>query len=179
MSETRRYGLWLRILHWLTFVLVTGALLMIELKGFAPRGSALRSGMMYAHIQFGVAVLLLFVPHLWVRLRNTTPPIVPPMPVWQSWLSRLVHLLLFVLLLVLPALGVLTVQASGHAVNFLGVDLPTLLGANRDLSHNLREIHETLGNVMLYLALAHAAAALWHQWGTRDNTMARMGFGRD
>lgn len=179
MSNATRYGLWLRIIHWLTALLVIGALTTIELKGYAERGSSLRDNLMFAHIQFGLAVLLLFLPHLLVRLRNTAPPIVPPMPKWQVLLSRLVHLSLFVLLIAQPLLGLLGVQASGHAVGFLGISIPMLVAQNKDLGHSIIEIHETAGNVMLWLAIAHAVAALWHHWGARDNTLRRMGFRRD
>jgi superoxide oxidase len=178
MNTTTRYGVWLRIIHWLTFLLVAGALLMVELHEFAPKGSALRNGMMYAHMQFGIAVLLVFLPHLIVRLRNTAPPIVPTPPAWQKLLSKLVHLVLFVLILVQPIMGILMVQAHGFDVNFLGMNLPALVAKDKEFGHTLGEVHEVLGNTLMYLALFHAAAALWHQWIEKDNTLARMGFGR-
>lgn len=178
MSNATRYGLWLRILHWLTALLVIGALVVIELKGFAERGSALRDNLMFAHIQFGLAVLLLFLPHLIVRLRNTAPPVVPPMPTAQVWVSRLVQIVLMTLLLAQPVLGLLGVQASGHEVAFLGMSIPALVSENRDLGHSIIEIHETLGNVMLWTAVLHVVAALWHHFVTRDNVLLRMGFRR-
>ncbi len=178
MTDSARYGWWLRALHWLTALLVIGALLMIELHGYAPKGSALRNGMMYAHMQFGIAALLVFVPHLWVRLVNRTPGVQPPLPMWQKGLSHLVHWVLLLIVLVQPILGVLMEQAGGHSLNFLGIPIPTLLDKNKDTGHTLMSYHVALGSVMLYLALFHAVAAFWHQWGRRDTTMARMWFGQ-
>ena len=178
MNTKTRYGVWLRILHWLTFLLVTVALVMVELHEFAPKGSALRNNMMYAHMQFGIAVLLVFLPHLIVRLRNTSPPIVPTPPNWQQLLSKLVHGVLLLLILVQPVLGILMVQSHGHDVNFLGMHVPTLVGKDKSIGEFTDDMHSILGNTLMYLALFHAAAALYHQWFVKDNTMARMGFGR-
>lgn len=178
MNETVRYGLWLRILHWLTALLVIGALAMVELHEFAPKGSALRNGMMYAHFQFGIIVLLIFIPHLWLRLVNKTPAIHPPVPKWQDWLSSAVHWFLLLAILVQPVMGILMMQAGGHTVNFLGWNVPAFIGKDKPAGQIFHTVHITLGNVLLYGAILHAVAAFWHQWGQRDDTMARMWFGR-
>lgn len=178
MNPTARYGLWLRIVHWLTTLLVIGALAMVELHDFAPKGSALRSNMMYAHFQMGMIALLVFFPHLWLRIANRTPAIRPPPPRWQKWLSSLIHWFLLLAILVQPVMGVLMMEASGHDVNFLGLHVPAVIGKDKVAGHYFHTVHITLGNVLLYAVILHALAALWHQWGQRDNTMARMWFGR-
>lgn len=178
MNANTRYGFWLRSLHWLVAALVIGALALVELHEFAPRGSALRNGMMYWHTQFGIAVLLLFLPRALVRLAGRRPAVVPPLPVWQKALSVLVQAALYLLMLAQPLLGVLMVQAHGHDVAFLGLPIPRMVAEGKDLGHQLGEWHETLGNVFLWLAVVHAVAALWHHWGRRDNTLRRMGYGR-
>ncbi|MEO8857686.1 MAG: cytochrome b/b6 domain-containing protein, partial [Burkholderiaceae bacterium] len=39
---------------------------------------------------------------------------------------------------------------------------------------NLKDIHETIGTIGYYLIGLHAAAALFHHYVLRDNTLARM-----
>ncbi|WP_256870465.1 cytochrome b/b6 domain-containing protein [Chromobacterium haemolyticum] len=43
-----------------------------------------------------------------------------------------------------------------------------------DISHDLKEAHEWLGNALMWLAILHAAAALWHHFIVKDNTLTRL-----
>ena len=95
MQTPTRYGFWLRNLHWLIATLVIGALALVELHEFAPRGSALRSGMIYWHMQFGMAVLLLFLPRVIVRLSSKRPAVVPTEPWWMAVPAKIAHLVLY------------------------------------------------------------------------------------
>lgn len=177
MPPSPRYGLWLRHLHWLTAALVIVAIALAELHHYTPRGSALRSGAMYAHTQFGLAALLVLLPRLLLRLAGRTPPVEPPLPRWQRAAALLVHVALYALLLALPVLGMLVYQANGRVQDFLGLPLPALIAPDHDLVRPIEVIHIQLGDVLLWLAAAHAASALWHHWGRRDTTLRRMGYG--
>ena len=176
--STIRYAPWLRRLHWLIALFVVCALVLIEIKGWFPRGSALRGGVKWAHMQFGMAVLLLMVPRLLVRARTTVPPISPRPPRWQDLLSKLVHLTVYLLAFAVPMLGISMMFAAGKPWNLLGVPLPVLGTTDSDLAHRIGDIHETVGDVLMWLALAHAAAALFHHYVQRDDTLQRMLSGR-
>ncbi len=178
MQNPTRYGFWLRNLHWFIATLVIGALALVELHEYAPRGSALRSGMMYWHMQFGMAVLLLFLPRVIVRLAGKRPPVVPAEAWWMAVPAKLAHAVLYALMLVQPALGVLMVQAGGHDVAFLGLHVPAMVTPDRDVQHQFGEYHELCGNIFLWLALAHACAAFWHHWWRKDNVLRRMIYSR-
>jgi superoxide oxidase len=174
MSATRCYSPWLRHLHWLIALLVTGALVLIEIKGWFPRGSASRNAVKWGHMQFGIAVLLLMLPRLLVRLRTTAPPITPPLPRWQDAMSKLVHLALYVLVFALPLLGVAMMFVAGKPWNLLGLPLPVSAMPDTELAKQLKDIHETAGNVLLWVAIAHALAAVFHRYVQRDDTLHRM-----
>ncbi|WP_445146995.1 cytochrome b [Dyella sp. Tek66A03] len=176
--STIRYAPWLRRLHWLIASFVVCALVLIEIKGWFPRGSALRGGVKWAHMQFGMAVLLLMVPRLLVRARTAVPPISPRPPRWQGMLSKLVHLAVYLLAFAVPVLGISMMFAAGKPWNLLGVPLPVLGTADSDLAHRIGDIHETVGDVLMWLAIAHAAAALFHHYVQRDDTLHRMLPGR-
>ena len=174
MPHPTRYGFWLRNLHWLIAAMVICALTLVELHDLAPRGSALRSNMMYGHMQFGMAVLLLFLPRLIVRLVGKRPSVVPPEPWWMSLPAKAVHVIFYGLMVVQPVLGILMMQAGDHQLAFLGIPLPTLVAPDKALNRTLHDIHEICGNIFLWLAILHAAAAFWHHWGRKDNTLRRM-----
>lgn len=174
MPTHRCYSPWLRHLHWLIALFVTGALVLIEIKGWFPRGSASRTAVKWGHMQFGVAVLLLMLPRLFVRLRTEVPPITPPLPRWQAAMSKLVHLVLYVLAFALPLLGVAMMFVAGKPWNLLGIPLPVAAVPDGALARQLHDLHETAGNVFLWVAIAHALAAVFHRYVQRDDTLQRM-----
>lgn len=170
-----RYSPWVRHLHWLVFVLVACALLLIYIHGWSERGSALRANAKWAHMQFGIAVLLVMLPRLLVRGRmGKAPPIVPTPWRWQAVVATTTHLVLYALLIVTPLLGIASRLWNPGEWNFLGIALPHVAMPDKDFAHQIEEIHETLGNVLMYLAAAHALAALVHHYLRRDNTLRRM-----
>ena len=172
--STARYAAGLRHLHWLIALLIVAALVLIELKGWLPRGSAERSAVKWAHMQFGIAVLLLMLPRLLVRLRASVPPISPPPPRWQDRLGQLIHLALYLLAFAVPLLGVAMMVAAGKPWDLLGLPLPTLATPDAGLAKNLESLHETVGNMLMWLAITHATAALFHHFVRRDDTLRRM-----
>jgi cytochrome b561 len=52
--------------------------------------------------------------------------------------------------------------------------LPPLLAPNRSLAKVLEDVHETVASVGYALIGLHAAAALFHHYVVRDNTLRRM-----
>lgn len=172
--SANRYAPWVRRLHWAVAWFIVFALVLIEIKGWFPRGSATRTAVKWGHMQFGIAVLLLMLPRLLVRLRHAAPPITPPLPRWQDVLSKLVHLSLYLLAFAVPLLGVSMMFIAGKPWNLLGLPLPVMATPDPDLAHALEGIHETIGNVLMWLAIAHAAAAVFHHFVQRDDTLLRM-----
>ena len=57
-------------------------------------------------------------------------------------------------------LGWLVLSAEAKPVPFFGLELPWLIGANKELAKQLEEWHKTIGNAGYYLIGLHAAAAL-------------------
>jgi cytochrome b561 len=174
MTEPR-YSPWTRHLHWVVFILVACALLLIYIHNWTPRSSPLHASAKWAHMQFGIAILLVMLPRLLVRSRApTAPPITPPLPAWQAWAAKTVHLALYVLLIVTPLLGIASRLWNPAAWNFLGVPLPHAAYPDGAFSHMLQGIHGDFGNILMYLAALHATIALFHHFVQRDDTLKRM-----
>jgi cytochrome b561 len=74
----------------------------------------------------------------------------------------------------MPLLGWLTVSANGRPLPFFGWELPALIGPNKALGRNIKEVHETIGVLGYYLIGLHALAALFHHYFMRDDTLQRM-----
>lgn len=173
-NSSTHYGVLVRLLHWAMAALVIALLVAVEIHDWFPKGSDLRNGLMSVHFQFGLLVFLLMWPRLAAVLSDRAPPIRPASPSWQDMAAKLVHLALYGGMLSLPVLGVLMLQAGDRSVSLLGLQLPTFVGVDKAFSKSLREVHETIGNVVIGLAVVHIAAAYWHHFRQHDNTLLRM-----
>jgi superoxide oxidase len=173
-NSSTHYGAIGRLLHWGMALLVIVALATIEVHDWFPKGSNLRNAVTGTHFQCGLLVFLL----MWVRLvavvPDRAPPIRPAPPQWQEMASKLMHLALYASMIALPVLGVLMQQAGDHAVSLLGMQLPAFVGVDKGFSKGLKEVHTTIGNVLIGLIVVHAAAAFWHHFKQHDNTLLRM-----
>ena len=174
-NTSTHYGAIVRLFHWGMAFLIIVSIAAVELHDFFPKNSATRNGMMAAHFQIGLLVILL----VWLRLiavfSDKVPPITPAPPMSQHVAAKLVHLGMYAAMIALPILGVLMVQAGDHSLAFLGVvKLPSFIGVDKDFSKELKEVHEVIGNVMIGLIVAHVFAAVWHHRKQKDDTLLRM-----
>ena len=168
------FGAIARALHWGMALLILVSLAMIEVRDWAPRGSALRAGLRDWHAQAGLIVLALVWFRVSWRLVSIEPAILPPPPAWQRRAAHAVEWTFYALMVVLPVLGIVMMQADGKSVSLLGASLPPMVAVDKAWAHRLEDIHEWFGNVMMALIAAHVGAALWHRFVHRDNTLARM-----
>ena len=173
-AEIERYGRLSIILHWVTLALLIGVYACIELREMYPRGSEPREMLKMWHFMLGLTVFFLVWVRLAARLLGSTPPIVPAAPKWQLMIANIVELALYALMIVLPLLGWLTLSADGDAIPFFGLELPALVGENKPLAERMEEIHKTLATIGYFLIGLHGAAALFHHYVQRDNTLKRM-----
>ena len=161
-------------LHWLMAVMILGLLAlgiyMSDLP-LSPQKLTLYSWHKWA----GVTVFVL----VWLRLlwRITHRP--PALPETLSPLMRLAahagHAALYGLMVAIPLTGWLMSSAKGFQTVWFGVlPIPDLLGRDRELGDLLQQVHKLL-NLLLMLTLAgHVAAALWHHFVLKDDTLRRM-----
>lgn len=173
-NEAANYSAPRRLFHWGMAVLLIAGLAGVELHESFPRDSTARNLLIGLHFQMGLLIFLLVWPRIALALREGKPPVTPPLVPWQAKLSAATHGLLYVAMIIMPVLGVLTIQSSDHAVALLGLQLPRFIGADKDLSRTLHEVHETIGNVVIALLVLHIAAAVWHHRFLKDDTLTRM-----
>ena len=161
-------------MHWLMVLVFIGIYAVINLKDSFPKGSDPRELMKSLHFSLGMLAFGLVGLRIVLRMLGTAPAIVPTPPAWQEKLAKLGHLSLYALMVAMPLLGWAALNASGKPVAFFGWGLPSLLTENRDLGHNLKEIHETVGTLGYFLIGGHALAALYHHYFMKDSTLRSM-----
>lgn len=173
-NTAQRYGSLSIGLHWFMVVLLVAVYACIELRELYPKGSDPREALKAWHFMLGLLVFLLATLRLAVRFSGSAPVIVPEPFQWQKVSAGVVHALLYVLMIAVPLGGWLMLSAAGKPIPFFGLDLPPLIGENKDLAKAVKEIHQTAGTAGYYLIGVHAVAALFHHYFMRDNTLLRM-----
>jgi len=176
-SMTHRYGKLSITLHWLMLALFVGVYACIEIKGLLPKGQPLRAMFLGLHGLFGLSIFAL----VWVRLLGRLtprPPITPALPKWQTGVSHLMHLALYVLMIATPLLAWLMLSAGGKPMPYFEFYLPSPVAVEPDLAKQFKYWHELLGSAGYWLIGLHAAAGLFHHYWVRDNTLTRMLPGR-
>jgi superoxide oxidase len=161
-------------LHWLMLILLVSVYATINLRELYPKGSDPRELLKALHFMLGLSVLLFVFIRITVRLFSNIPDIIPNLHTWENVISKIVHALLYFMMIVMPILGWLTLSAAGKVIPFFGLDLPPLIDENKEYGKLLKEIHETIGVIGYYVIALHAAAALYHHYIKKDNTLTRM-----
>ncbi|KWU48112.1 cytochrome b [Pseudomonas palleroniana] len=172
-SDTR-YSTMSIALHWVMVVLLAVVYACIEFRDVFPKGSGGRALIVEMHFMFGLTIFVLVWLRLFARALGVAPKIVPTPPPWQAALATLMHVALYVFMIGTPILGWLIVSAQGHSVMFYGIELPPLIGENKDLAKQIKEWHELSGTVGYWLIGLHALAGIYHHYIVRDNTALRM-----
>lgn len=170
---TERYSSVSIGLHWFMLLLIAAVYTCMELREQYPKGSDIREALKSWHYMLGLSVFVL----AWVRLvfRKIGPtPAIHSQSSLQTMLAKLVHLSLYVLMIVMPILGWLTLSADGKAIPFFGLELPPLVSPSKDLLEVFEETHELIGTIGYFLIGAHALAALYHHFVKHDDTFKKM-----
>lgn len=176
---TSRYNTTAIALHWLVLGLVVAAYAAILLRENFPRGSEIREGLKTWHYMLGLTVLATGLLRVGLRvLVWKTPPITPPPPQWQMWLAGAAHIALYGLIVLMPVAGWLILSAEGKPIPLWGISLPSLTAPNEAFAKQVKEVHETIGTIGYFLIGLHAAAALYHHYIVKDDTVKRMLPGR-
>jgi cytochrome b561 len=169
-----RYGKLSIAMHWLMVLLLIAVYASIELREIYPKGSDPREAMKLWHSMLGLSVFLLVFIRLALRFSGPTPAIRPAVAAWQHLMARAMHFALYLFMIAQPLLGWLLLSAEGKPIQFFGLPMPAIWSANEASAELFEEVHELIGTAGYYLVGLHTAAALFHHYYMRDNTLLRM-----
>jgi len=176
-----RYGTALVAVHWFMALLMVAVFASIELRVLYAKGTEMRDFMKALHFMLGLTVLLMVVLRLAARWNSPKPVEATPDNALQAWAHRLAavgHLALYGFMLLMPLAGWLALSAAGKPIPFFGLELPALMGPNKTFAHDIKELHEAVGEAGYWLIGIHVAAALGHHYVLKDGLMSRMALNR-
>jgi cytochrome b561 len=173
-TSPTRYGRLEQAFHWLTAILVLSAFIYgpggSEQRVYSPERDANRQ----LHETLGLLVFTLTLLRLLWRTVDVRPD-PPAVPRWMGWLAKAVQALLYVLLIALPITAATGAWLEGHPLTLLGgATIPSPLATRHEIGATLAELHGWLGDIILWLAGAHALAALYHHVMLRDGVLLSM-----
>jgi cytochrome b561 len=174
ISTRARYGAVAQGFHWITAALVASAYLSTPAGSEQRAYSAAFDLTREFHETTGMVIFAMVLARVLWRLMDSAPE-APPMARWMKLAAKLAHVALYALLIATPTTAILGAWWEGHPLTLLGgASLGPTLAQAHDLGLTLAEIHAYLGNAIIWLAGAHAAAALFHHFVLRDGVLLSM-----
>jgi len=152
-STARSYSTVTKILHWLTAVLVVTCWMLGVLTGDFLK-TASRTVTLFAHIAVGLTLLdVLVLRALWRAMSSPPPAERPVFGIWPR-VGRLMHYVLYAMLLMVPVTGILLQFSFGKGLPLYGVtEIPSPLAFNATLAINMMEVHELSAHSLMILAV--------------------------
>jgi cytochrome b561 len=174
-NSSQGYGAIAQCAHWSTVILVLVAWALGTFDDALPKGAARAAGL-FIHISAGLLILAALTVRLLWRAVDPPPPSEPTIfGAWADRAGRLAHYALYALLVLVPVSGIVLQFARGDSLPLFGIaEIATSWTRDRAFAHSIKEVHETLANALVLLAVLHAGAAMIHHWILRDRTLARM-----
>lgn len=173
----RQFGGVSRSLHWLMAALILAQIpLGLRLVRIKPTLDTL---WLYGlHKTMGFAVLILVLIRIGWHLYSPPPPPLGPATARENRLARLVHRLIYGLLLFIPLAGWVASAATGLDVMiFDRWTLPPIAPVSEAWEHLGFALHGWSAKLLILVLAAHIAGAARRAW-LQDGTLTRMITGR-
>lgn len=175
-NSAARYSRGAIALHWIIAALIVLNFILVWVAEELPKEE--RGALMGNHKAIGLTILTLTVVRILWRLMRKPPPLLETLKTWEAALSKVVHVLMYGLMLAIPLAGwgMSSIYAKGAPINMFGLfGFPAMPIAHEKSTQELfHELHEITATIMLVLLALHVGAALKHHLIDKDGTMRRM-----
>lgn len=174
-NKPTSYG-WVSItLHWAMAIAIFGMYpLGLYIDELTYYDAAYRT-VPHWHKSIGVLLAITLVIRLGWRLTNPRVQPVAELSTVESWLSHVIHLLLYGLIFIVVISGYLISTADGRSVDvFTWFSVPALPFAATHQEDIAGIIHFFVATLLITIAALHMLAALKHHFINGDSTLRRM-----
>jgi len=173
-DDIQKYNHVARVFHWSVAALILG-LLFVGYYMDSMDPAPLKFQIYGYHKALGVAVLLLVGLRIMWRVVSKTPAPLSSHKTWEKYLSRTIHIVLYLTILAMPISGWVMSSAGGYPVSFFGwFELPALVEKNKELGKLANQTHGVLAFIIIGAVALHIVGALKHHFIDKDATLNRM-----
>ncbi|MFO1435760.1 MAG: cytochrome b [Gammaproteobacteria bacterium] len=169
------YGLLSKLFHWIIAALIFGLIAlgwwMVGLDYYHPQYHSSLS----LHKSLGMIVLLAVLLKAVWRFVSPYPQLSANLSALQQKAALSVHVLLWLAMIFIPLTGYAISTSEGAGVSvFNWIEVPAWLPRSETLRDIVTKVHAWIAYGGGALAIAHALAALKHQFIDGDGTLRRM-----
>jgi len=169
-----KYPLSLRLLHWLMAFIIIALLIVGLIMTGLPGNDPLRPTLYALHKSFGLTVFLLAALRLFLRLKEGVPPLPEIIARSERMLAQAGHWAFYDYFALMPLSGYLMTNSFGMPVKWFAVELPRLIGVDKDRGHLLADFHAYAAYTLIGLITLHVLAVVVHYVKERVNLLKRM-----
>jgi len=176
MTENKMFPKSMRYLHDLTIILLVLVYLSISMSDIFPGWSYLRDFMLNLHYLFGTLLIFIVIPRFIISIlkHKEIPPIKPALSKNNVLIMAIWHYAIYIWLIIMPISGLFVLSAKTWSIDIFNLHFLWLIWQNIDLYRTLKDFHETLSWIGIFLILWHIAPVLFHHFILNDNTLVRM-----
>jgi cytochrome b561 len=160
------------VLHWIMFLLVVVVGVLGLLHDSWPKQT--QAFWINVHALCGLLLWTLLLARFRWRIGHVPPSLPPDVGEFSRRLSGPVHLTLYLLMFVIPIIGVITFVWHGRTLDLALFQVNFGVRKNPAVFHPTEDLHGYLAYGLFGLAGIHALAALWHHFVRRDAVLGRM-----
>jgi cytochrome b561 len=172
LTSAERYDSGAIAFHWIMVLLIIAVGVLGLLHDSWPKRT--QAFWINIHALIGLVVLAMVTARFWWRTRHLPPDLPPEVGEFSRRLSSPVHRLFYVLMFIIPMIGIVTFIWHGRVFNFGLFQLNFGVRSNRAIFNPTEDIHGYLAYALFALAGIHAIAALWHHFIRHDSVLRRM-----
>lgn len=174
-NTQNNFGLVAILLHWIMAIIIVCLFIigkiMHDLDYYDPNYHVFP----WWHKSFGLLILFLFIFRLFWKWKNPQVLAIISNSPLELKLSKIVHAILYLLILICCMSGVMISTAEGASIEFFNwFELPAIISHGSSQADLAGEIHEISTLTLIILANLHMLAGFKHHFINKNNTLKRM-----
>ncbi len=172
VAAPERYDAGAIAFHWIAAALIVFLGGLGLLFGDIPKPS--RPFWINVHGSVGLIYLALAIARVGWRTGHRPPPLPHDAGEFSRRASPAVHHLLYALMLLVPALGIVAYVWHGRSFDYGLFQLNFGVASDPATFHPAEDVHQLLAYALFALVGLHILGALWHQYFRRDGVLLRI-----
>lgn len=172
LNTHESYGSVTKFLHWTIFVLLAGMITFGFFLGDIPE--QYQATVYNLHKLTGLTILSLMCFRLIWNLFNIKPDLPANTPGWERYAERLVHWLIYLIVIAMPIAGWIGAVAGGRPpkIGDFAITLP--IEKSKPVMEQAFILHNTIALLIITIVTIHIGAALYHHFIKKDFVLKRM-----
>ncbi|MDG7056189.1 MAG: cytochrome b [Wolbachia endosymbiont of Meromenopon meropis] len=172
--KDHKYNLGLRIIHWLMATFLIGMFYSGFYMKRLPVNNELKFTMYTIHKICGITVFEFAIIRVFFRIFTCTPQFSAGLSRFEITMIKVVHFVLYILMILVPLSGYVMSSASGARIKYLFFHIPLLISKNKELANAASTLHAILAYFIMFFTVLHVLAALKHTLMDKQNIFRRI-----